>query len=446
MPGEAVNLSYHATLPRKYLLFMTTRYQAPRGTQDVLPDMQPYWAAVLEGIREVTRLHGFRRIDTPAFEYAGVFEKGSGDTTDIIEKEMYVFEDRGGEKLALTPEATPAVCRAYLEHGMASWPQPVRLYTTHAMFRYDRPQKGRYRQHHQFDCEVLGSSDPLIDAEVIAVLWRLYERLGIRNVTVRLGSLDDREPRRAYIERLKDYYRPHLGKLSEDSQRRFARNPLRLLDSKDERDLPFKEGAPKLVEQLSAAARAHHEAVTGALAAAGIAYAIDPLLVRGLDYYNRTVFEIVPNDDERAQGTLGGGGRYDGLMELLGGPPTPGMGFGSGIERLILEMQKNGVVFDNGSAAAVYIVHRAEGAGARVFALASELRDLGIATLIGESGKSMKAQMRGANHSGARVALIIGEDELAAGQAVLKDLAGEGEQEIIALERVAAVVRERLGD
>lgn len=425
---------------------MTTRYQAPRGTQDVLPDMQPYWTAVFEGIREVTRLHGFRRIDTPAFEYAGVFEKGSGDTTDIIEKEMYVFEDRGGEKLALTPEATPAVCRAYLEHGMASWPQPVRLYTTHAMFRYDRPQKGRYRQHHQFDCEVLGSSDPLIDAEVIAVLWRLYERLGIRNVTVRLGSLDDWEPRRAYIERLKDYYRPHLEKLSEDSQRRFARNPLRLLDSKDERDLPFKEGAPKLVEQLSPAAQAHHEAVTGALAAAGIAYAIDPLLVRGLDYYNRTVFEIVPNDDERAQGTLGGGGRYDGLMELLGGPPTPGIGFGSGIERLILEMQKNGVVFDDGAMAAVYIVHRAEGAGARVFALASELRDLGIATLIGESGKSMKAQMRGANHSGARVALIIGEDELAAGQAVVKDLAGEGEQELVPLERAAAVVRERLQD
>lgn len=424
---------------------MTTRYQAPRGTQDVLPDMQPYWDAVLDGIREVTRLHGFRRIDTPAFEYAGVFEKGSGDTTDIVEKEMYVFEDRGGEKFALSPEGTPAVCRAYLEHGMASWPQPVRLYMTHAMFRYDRPQKGRYRQHTQFACEVLGSADALVDAEVIAVLWRLYERLGIRNVTVRLGSLDDREPRRAYIERLKDYYRPHLEKLSEDSQRRFARNPLRLLDSKDERDLPFKEGAPKLVEQLSAAAQGHHEAVTGALAAAGIAYAIDPLLVRGLDYYNRTVFEIVPNDDERAQGTLGGGGRYDGLMELLGGPPTPGMGFGSGIERLILEMQKNGVAFDDGSTAAVYIVHRAEGAGARVFALASGLRDLGLATLIGESGKSMKAQMRGANHSGARFAIIIGEDELATGQAVVKDLAGEGEQESVALERVAAVVRGRIG-
>ncbi len=423
---------------------MTTRYQAPRGTQDVLPDMQPYWDAVLDGIREVTRLHGFRRIDTPAFEYAGVFEKGSGDTTDIVEKEMYVFEDRGGEKVALTPEGTPAICRAYLEHGMASWPQPVRLYTTHAMFRYDRPQKGRYRQHHQFDCEVLGSTDALVDAEVIALLWRLYERLGIRNVTVRLGSLDDLEPRRAYIERLKDYYRPYLDRLSEDSQRRFARNPLRLLDSKDERDLPFKEGAPKLIDQLSADAQAHHEAVSGALAAAGIAVAVDPLLVRGLDYYNRTVFEVVPNDDERAQGTLGGGGRYDGLVELLGGPPTPGIGFGSGIERLILEMQKNGVTFDDGSTASVYVVHRAEGAGAEVFALAAGLRDRGIATLIGETGKSMKAQMRGANHSGARIAVIIGEDEFAARQAVVKDLAEGGEQETLPIDRVIERVETQL--
>ena len=423
---------------------MTTRYQAPRGTQDVLPDMQLYWDAVLDGIREVTRLHGFRRIDTPAFEYAGVFEKGSGDTTDIVEKEMYVFEDRGGEKFALSPEGTPAVCRAYLEHGMASWPQPVRLYMTHAMFRYDRPQKGRYRQHTQFACEVLGSTDPLVDAEVIALLWRLYERLGIRNVTVRLGSLDDLEPRRAYIERLKDYYRPFLDRLSEDSQRRFGRNPLRLLDSKDERDLPFKEGAPKLIDQLSPDAQAHHEMVSGALAAAGITVAVDPLLVRGLDYYNRTVFEVVPNDDERAQGTLGGGGRYDGLVELLGGPPTPGMGFGSGIERLILEMQKNGVVFDAGAPASVYIVHRAEGAGAKVFALAAGLRDRGITTLIGETGKSMKAQMRGANHSGAKFAVIIGDDEFAVGQAVVKDLTEGGEQETLPIERVIERVETQL--
>ena len=423
---------------------MTTRFQAPRGTQDVLPDMQPYWQAVNDAIRVVTRLHGFRRIDTPAFEYAGVFKKGSGDTTDIVEKEMYTFEDRGGEKLALTPEGTPAICRAYLEHGMASWPQPVRLYTTHQMFRYDRPQKGRYRQHTQFDCEIFGSTDPLVDAEVIAVLWRLYTMLGIRNAGVRLGSLDDIAPRRAYVERLKDYYRPHLPNLSEDSQRRFERNPLRLLDSKDERDLPYKDAAPKLVDNLSPEARAHHETVLGALEATEIPVEIDPLLVRGLDYYNRTVFEIVPTDDARAQGTIGGGGRYDGLMEILGGPPTPGMGFGSGIERIILEMQRSGVVFENEAAADVYIVHKAEGAAAMVFGLASRLRSAGVAAVLGESNKSFKAQMRGANHSGAKFAVIIGDDELARGAGTVKDLTGEGEQESVELGRLPALLAAKL--
>lgn len=420
------------------------RFQAPRGTQDVLPAMQPYWQAVLDAVREVARLHGFQRIDTPMFEDAGVFEKGSGDTTDIVEKEMYVFEDRGGDRLALTPEGTPAIVRAYLEHGMSSWPQPVRLYTTHPMFRYDRPQKGRYRQHTQFDAEVLGSADPLVDAEVITMLWRLYGMLGIRGITVRLGSLDDLEPRRAYVERLKDYYRPFLDRLSEDSRRRFERNPLRLLDSKDERDIPFKEGAPKLVDQLSPAAREHHDAVQAALAAAGVKFAVDPLLVRGLDYYNRTVFEVVPDDDERAQGTIGGGGRYDGLVELLGGPPTPGIGFGTGIERIILEMQKNGVVFEPAPAAEVFIVHRGEGSAPAAVRLAAALRDRGIAAVIGEGGRSFKAQLRSANAAGARLALIIGEDELAQGIAMLKPLEGEGEQAGVPLEQAAEAARARL--
>ncbi len=420
------------------------RFQAPRGTQDVLPAMQPYWHAVLDAVREVARLHGFQRIDTPMFEDAGVFEKGSGDTTDIVEKEMYVFEDRGGDRLALTPEGTPAIVRAYLEHGMGSWPHPVRLYTTHPMFRYDRPQKGRYRQHTQFDAEVLGSADPLVDAEVISMLWRLYGMLGIRGITVRLGSLDDLEPRRAYVERLKEYYRPVLSRLSEDSQRRFERNPLRLLDSKDERDQAFKEAAPKLVDQLSPAAREHHEAVQAALTAAGVRFIVDPLLVRGLDYYNRTVFEVVPDDDDRAQGTIGGGGRYDGLVELLGGPPTPGIGFGTGIERVILEMQKNGVVFEPAPTAEVFIVHRGEGSGPAAIRLAAALRDRGVAAVIGEGSRSFKAQLRSANAAGARLALILGEEELAKGAVLLKLLDREGEQAPVPLDRAAAEATERL--
>lgn len=422
---------------------MSTRYQAPRGTQDVLPALQPYWHAVLDQAREVARLHGFSRIDTPAFELAAVFEKGSGDTTDIVEKEMYTFTDRGDEQLALTPEGTPAICRAYLEHGMSSLPQPVRLYTTKAMFRYDRPQKGRYRQHSQFDCEVLGSTDPLVDAEVIEVLWELTQRLGLRELEVRLGSIDDPGPRLAYVERLKEYYRPLLAGLSEDSKRRFDRNPLRLLDSKDERDLAAKDAAPKLVESLSPQADAHHRTVQDALAAAGIPVRIDPLLVRGLDYYNRTVFEIVPLDDERAQGTLGGGGRYDGLMEILGGPPTGGMGFGSGIERLILEMQKNGIVFDAGPQADVFIVHRAEGGQSLAFGLASRIRGLGIAAQLGESGRSFKSQLRSANASGAAVALIIGDEELRSGAVILKELRTDGEQQTLPVASLPSALAER---
>ncbi len=411
--------------------------------QDILPDAQPYWTAINDAIREVTHLYGYRRIDTPILEDAGLFEKGTGDTTDIVEKEMYAFKDRDGDMLALTPEATPAIARAYLEHGMASWPQPVRLFTTHPMFRHDRPQKGRYRQHTQFDCEVLGSSDPLVDAEVIDLLWQLYARLGIRNLEVRLGSIDDPGPRREYIERLKAYYTPHAGKLSEDSQRRLNRNPLRLLDSKDERDLPFKEGAPKLIDQLSLAAADHQQAVIDALTSAGIPYRIDPLLVRGLDYYNRTVFEIVPTADDRAQGTIGGGGRYDGLIELLGGPPTPGIGFGSGCERIIIEMQKYQFPVSEQPLAEAFIVHRAEGSHRTAFSLAGELRRAGIATQVGETGKSFKSQFRSADHSGARFAIIIGDQEMERGVANVKEMLGGGEQSEVSLPLVAAEIRRR---
>jgi histidyl-tRNA synthetase len=340
----------------------------------------------------------------------------------------------------LTPEGTPGIARAYLEHGMASWPQPVRLYTTHQMFRYDRPQKGRYRQHTQFDAEVIGSADPLVDAEVIQLLYRAMELLGIRTGVVHLGSIDDLGPRRAYVEQLKEYYGPHVDKLSEDSRRRFERNPLRLLDSKDERDQPFKETAPKLVEQLSREAQTHMEVVREALASAGVPFVIDPLLVRGLDYYNRTVFEIVPVDDERAQGTLGGGGRYDGLIELLGGPHTPAVGFGSGIERLILEMQRNEVSVGTLGNPDVFLIHRAEGAARLVTRVAGSLRAQGVSVVVGETGRSMKSQFRSADASGARLAVILGEDEVVRGVAVVKDLRAGGEQREVPIDDIVRAV------
>ncbi len=416
---------------------MSGRFQTPRGTEDILPEEQPYWRAIDDAAAEITRLFGYNRIDTPAFEDANLFEKGTGETTDIVEKEMYSFEDRGGDSLSLTPEATPAICRAYLEHGMASRPQPVRLYTTGRMFRYSRPQQGRLRQHTQFDCEALGSGSAMVDAELIELLWRLYQRLGLRNIEVHLGSIDDPAPRRAYLERLRAYYLPLREQLSEDSQRRLERNPLRLLDSNHAADQELRKGAPTMIDDLSEEAAEHFAGVQDALTAAGVPFVVDPLLVRGLDYYNRSVWEFIPTGDGRAQSTIGAGGRYDGLIETIGGPPTPAVGFASGFERIILEMKRQEVPLAEPAAPEAFVVHAgAEGARAAIRA-GADLRAAGFVTLLGESGRSFRAQLRRANGSGARFAVIIGGDEAERGVAALKDLRQEGDQEDVPLGEIA---------
>ncbi len=423
---------------------MSARFQTPRGTEDVLPEEQPYWRAIHDAIADVTRLFGYERIDTPTFEDASLFEKGTGDTTDIVEKEMYSFEDRGGEALSLTPEATPAICRAYLEHGLASQPQPLRLFTTARMFRYSRPQLGRLRQFHQFDCEVVGSPTALIDAELIELHWRFYERLGLRDLEIRLGSIDDPEPRRAYLERLRAYYLPLREQLSEDSQRRLDRNPLRLLDSNDPRDQELRADAPTMIDELSEEAWAHFASVKKALTAAGVPFVVDPLLVRGLDYYNRTVWEIVPRGDGRAQSSIGAGGRYDGLIETLGGRATPASGFATGLERVIIEMKRQEVPLAEADTPDVFLLHLGE-AGVRAAVRAgADLRAAGVATLMGEAGRSFRAQLRRANSSGARFAVIIGGDEVEKGVATLKDLREEHEQDAVPLDDVAATLSERL--
>lgn len=423
---------------------MSGRFQTPRGTEDILPEEQPYWRAISAAAGEVTRLFGYARIDTPAFEDADLFEKGTGDTTDIVEKEMYTFEDRGGETLSLVPEATPAICRAYLEHGLASQPQPVRLFTTARMFRYNRPQLGRLRQFTQFDCEVIGSDTALIDAELIELHWRFYERLGLQDLEIRLGSIDDPEARRAYLDRLRAYYLPLREQLSADSQRRLDRNPLRLLDSNDPRDQEFRQGAPTMIDDLSADAGEHFEGVKGALAAAGVPFVVDPLLVRGLDYYNRTVWEIVPKGDGRAQSSIGAGGRYDGLIGTLGGRATPASGFATGLERVIIEMKRQEVPLGERDAPDAFVVHGGEEGGRAAVRVGADLRAAGAVTLLGESGRSFKAQLRRANGSGARFAVIIGEDEAERGVAALKDLREGGEQEDIALGEIAEQLGQRL--
>lgn len=385
---------------------MSARFQTPRGTEDVLPEEQPRWRLIEAAAAETARLFGYERIDTPSFEAADLFEKGTGDTTDIVEKEMYAFEDRGGEALSLTPEATPAICRAWLEHGMASRPQPVRLCAIARMFRYSRPQLGRLRQFTQFDCEAIGSAGALADAELIELNWRLYERLGLRDLEVRLGSIDDVGPRRAYLERLRAHYRPLRERLSPDSQRRLERNPLRLLDSNDERDRELREGAPAIVDQLSEDAAAHFAAVREALDAAGVPYSVDPLLVRGLDYYNRTVFEYIPPRYEAAQNAVGGGGRYDGLCRLLGGPDLPGVGLALGLDRILT------VAGDVPPARALdaFLVVADPQRRSMAHAFARRLRLAGIRCDLAAGRRSVRAQFRAADRRDAAVAVVIGAE------------------------------------
>jgi len=309
---------------------MTRQYRAPRGTQDILPDKQPSWDFVRDAVAQLCTVFGYRRIETPVFEDASLFTRGVGEVTDIVQKEMYVFQDRGGQDLALRPEGTAPVCRAYLEHGLHNLPQPVRLWYWTPIFRYDRPQAGRYRQHHQFGAEAIGEADAAVDAEIIELLWRVYEELGLTDLSLNLNSIGDQNCRPAYLELLRDYYRDRLSLVCADCKARYERNPLRLLDCKQERCQPIIAGAPTMTEHLCPECSAHFDDLRSYLASADVPFLLNPRLVRGLDYYTRTTFEVLPKE-EGGQSTVGGGGRYDGLIEQLGGSPTPGVGFGSGI-------------------------------------------------------------------------------------------------------------------
>jgi histidyl-tRNA synthetase len=416
------------------------KYQAPRGTQDILPEEQPAWDFARDTAARLSALFGYARIETPLFEEASLFTRGVGEVTDIVQKEMYVFKDRGGLDLALRPEGTAPVCRAYLEHGMHNLPQPVRLWYWTPIFRYDRPQAGRYRQHHQFGIEVIGEADAAVDAEVIELLWRFYETLGLRSLTLHLNSIGDNKCRPHYLEILRDYYRDKLDLVCDDCRARFERNPLRLLDCKQERCQPIIAGAPPINDHLCDECAAHFADLRSYLDAAGIPVNLNPRLVRGLDYYTRTVFEITP-PEEGAQSTIGGGGRYDGLIELLGGRPTPGIGFGTGIERIILNLNRQGLPLPERQAPQVYVAVQTPAARVAAFRLASELRRADVAALLGGGERSLKAQMRAADAHGAAYVAIIGERELRDGSVTLKKLA-DGTQTTVASSDLAGQIRQ----
>ena len=316
-------------------------HQAPRGTADILPDRQPEWSFVYGTVAEAARAFGYARIDTPIFEDTALFARTVGEETDIVQKEMYSFQDRGGQEITLRPEGTAAVCRAYLEHGLHNQPLPVRLYYLCPMFRYDRPQAGRFRQFHQFGIEAIGDSDATVDLEVLQLAMESMERLGLGGMTLVLNNIGDAADRPRYVEALREHFRPHAAHMGRDDRRRLDTNPLRLLDSKELADESFMASAPRSVDYIGDEARAHWQELLGYLDALGIPYRLDHTLVRGLDYYTRTVFEVHPAR-EGAQSAVCAGGRYDGLIEQLGGRPTPGIGFAAGIERLILNLREQG--------------------------------------------------------------------------------------------------------
>ena len=414
------------------------RFQAPKGTFDILPEDQPYRRFFESRAEEIAASFGYGRIDTPMFEDARLFIRGVGEVTDIIERETYTFEDRGGDLITLRPEGTAPVCRAYLEHGMHNLPQPVRLYYLITNFRYERPQAGRYRQHHQLGIEVFGDEDPAIDAEVIEVGWRVLDAVGIGDKTLALNSIGDSECRPGYVENLQTYYRPHADEVCDDCRRRMEQNPLRLLDCKQDSCQSVIDGAPHSTEFLCAACSEHWDALLQYLRDLGLPYRTDHRLVRGFDYYTRTVFEIVP-PDEGSQSTMVGGGRYDGLIEELGGAPTPGIGFGMGIERAILNVKSQGAGPPEDRATKVVLAHVGEAAKRRAAGLASRLRLAGTSAILAP-GRSLRSQMRYASSQMATHAVILGDDEIERGIVVLRDMDG-GEQREVSPDDLAAALR-----
>lgn len=407
---------------------MTDIIEPLRGMNDVLPDEAHWWRRVESAARDVFARYGYGEIRVPLLERTALFKRAIGEYTDIVEKEMFTFEDRDGDSLALRPEATASICRALISNGLLHH-QRHRLFTLGPMFRGERPQKGRYRQFHQIDAEAIGYEGPDVDAELILMSARLWRALGIGRVRLELNSLGTPESRATYREALKAYFTAASSLLDADSHRRLEGNPLRILDSKNPALATLIAEAPVLGDYLDDASRAHFEGLTARLRAANVPYVLNPRLVRGLDYYSRTVFEWT-TDALGSQNAICSGGRYDGLIGQLGGTPTPAIGWALGIERIILLMKELG-----SSAAAepphVYCVLSGPAAGERGFALAEELRDalpwLKLETDLG--GGSFKSQFKRADKSGAEIALVLGEDELAAGAAALKPLRGEGAQE-----------------
>ena len=410
---------------------------------DILPGVAATWRHLESEVRDIVQSYGYEEIRLPIVEYTELFKRSIGEVTDIVEKEMYTFEDRNGESLTMRPEATAGVVRAGMTNGLLH-NQKQKLWTSGPMFRYEKPQKGRYRQFYQFDVEALGYEGPDVDAELIIMSARMWERLGIDRIRLEINSLGVPESRARYRDALVAYFTGVKSRLDEDSIRRLDQNPLRILDSKNPDMQDVVAAAPVMIDYLDAASAAHFEELKSLLTAAGVAFEVNPRLVRGLDYYSRTVFEWV-TDALGSQGAVCSGGRYDGLVEKLGGRPTPAIGWAMGIERFVALFEACGGQSPDASPD-VFVAALGDGTREKAFAVAEELRDKlrGIRVEMNLGGGSFKAQMKRADKSGAAFALILGEQELSEGRIGLKPLRTQDEQESIALDELATVLQDRI--
>ncbi len=401
--------------------------KAPRGTHDILPSETYRWHRVEEQIKKICKEFGYKEIRTPMFESTELFERGVGDTTDVVQKEMYTFLDKGGRSITLKPEGTSPIVRSFVENSVYANPQPTKLYYMYPCFRYEKPQAGRLREFHQFGIEVFGSPTASIDAEVISLAMSLLDRLGVTGIELNINSIGCPVCRKEYNEKLKDYFRPHLGELCETCRERFEKNPLRILDCKCDNCKTIAKDAPMLIDHICDECNTHFESLKKYLEIMEIPYNVDATIVRGLDYYTKTVFEIISHN-EGSEGTICGGGRYDGLVSEIGGPEMPGVGFGMGLERLLLVLESIGKLPENDENPDIFIANIGEDADVFVQKLIYDLRKEGISAERDYLSRSVKAQMKYANKLFAKFSAVIGDDDIKNNRINVKNMAtGESE-------------------
>lgn len=432
----------------------THKHSRLRGVKDVLFSEHKYYDLLIKKATDLAQVYGFQRISTPILERLNLYERSTGKETDIVSKEMYSFIDKSGDKIALRPEATPGLVRAYIEHGMFNLPQPVKMFWLGPLFRHEKPQSGRLRQHTQFDLEIFGEASPVADTQLILVAYNFFSELQI-NVQVQINSLGDPEDRTEYIEKLTEFYkeRGKRAKLCNDCRRRFLKNPLRLLDCKEPGCQEVREDAPQIVDFLGDEARDHFIKVLEYLDELDVPYNLNPFLVRGLDYYTRTVFEVTPivedfEDQDKAakrQISLCGGGRYDNLVETLGGRPTPGCGFGLGLERVVQKIKEKNIPIEEDKKGMIFLAQLGDAARRKVFILFEEMRRAGYKVRQAMTKDSLKAQLEEANRLGAKLTFILGQKELIDGTIIIRDM-DSGNQEVIDYKKIYPELAKRLND